>query len=349
MAVTIPTTARSTVTIGTKNPKVTITCTSSNRNWTIQYPIKYRQTTNLTKVMKPILQKFPFLSKHSELTSPTSKITHNRECLEPLANMMLHGSRDGKDDGRNQYTHHKRTNVWQYHEVQDLTKISFIGDSWTDSNCYYGYCKILEKKFNVLGCTVYQAGLGGTNSEEIKQQFISELNTHNSDMFIMTDGGNDVWSIKNVNTTFNNIKYIIDQCISKNKKLIIVSYAMVTDIWKTLPEDYPLLDYVLDLSTSIDNYVTTKNNSNITYINLYNESSLDYTVHPEKYITNDAHLLIYGNKIIAQRVLPKALEYINLRSVLNTGSDYQPVWTIDEIYNKEHVPSFIERTWDQMI
>lgn len=345
MAIVIPNTTGSSVTINTKNPGLTIKCLTGNRNWDIRYPNSNRQGIPFQKLMISLTKKFKFLKKYeSDLISHVSKITHNRQCLEPLANMILAGSRDGKDDGRNQFTNHKRTITWETHEEQDVTKVSFLGDSWTDPSCYYSYSNRLARQLNLLDCATYNRAIGGSLSTDIKQQFIDELREHNPDMFIMTGGGNDFLSIADIPTSMNNIKYIIDQCISRNKKLIIVSYSIISD------EDIlaDMLSYAQQLGSQIKSYVNSKNNKNVAYIDMYPDPMLNYHEHPEMFV-DGVHLSKIGHEVMLKHVIPVAFDFLNLRSVLNTGSDYQPVWTIEEIYQKERVPSFIERTWEQMV
>lgn len=133
----IPTTSNTSIEIGDADPKVTITCTSSNRNWDIKYPHTSRQGFKFRSIMLSLTNKFVFLKKYeSDLISHTSKITHNRQCLEPLANMLLTGNKNET----NQYTNHIRQLEWNntsYQPVWTIEEIykkehvpSFIERTW---------------------------------------------------------------------------------------------------------------------------------------------------------------------------------------------------------------------------
>lgn len=144
MSIEIPLRRNEEITITTKEPGVTIKCVETNESWMIECSTTHPRIRCLPINFLPLLLlRFPSLLNHLPVGyayHDKSLITHNRHCLEPLVNMIFAGHRDGKDDGRNQYTNHTRQLVWNntsYQPVWTIEEIykkervpSFIERTW---------------------------------------------------------------------------------------------------------------------------------------------------------------------------------------------------------------------------
>lgn len=341
------------------NRDMTIKCTSTNRTWNIKYTNKYRSDAIFDEIMEPVMKKFPFLRKYDlsncGVTSVTSLDTHNRIAVPLTANMMWHGLRDGKNDGKNKYASHSRSPVFTWSERQDVNSVVFIGDSWTADEMYPSTVgPKLEYGYNV---TCDYKGVEGSTSSDIKNSFNNEINSH--DMVICTVGVNDYANGIPVSSSFENIKYMIDQTRTKGKKLIIASYcklgtALPSTVDTTLANMiYGTRNFLLNSSTGLDKlikqYLSGKGwEDQIAYIDYYNDTSLAYDDHPEFWLSDCLHLNKYGTKLYALKITEKAEEFINQHTVYSSGSAYTPVFTTDEIWNKkEKVP--YGRKWSEMV